>query len=149
MVDVRAFSSDIETVINRMDDHLEKAIREGLSESYSYIFQQWPAYTYYSMANNVVSLRAPIENPVPSERPNDKDELADDAAIQLETGLQILNTFKMNKTRDTKVYINNPVDYASDVGFNTGAGDAIYQEAAQAASEAIERSWFNRITFGI
>ena len=148
MVNVAAFQTQMKTVIKRVDDHLEDAVRAGLSEGYLQIFREWPAYTYYSMANNRFSRVNPIETPIPEERPTNPNEMADDAAIQLEVGLQEIQTFKLNKTRDTTVFISNPVAYAPNVGFSDGAGETIYQNAITTAEEVIERTWFNRITFG-
>ena len=149
MVNVAAFQTQMETVIKKVDDHLEDSIRAGLSEGYLQIFREWPAYTYYSMANNRFSRTTPIESPIPEERPTNPNEMADDAAIQLQVGLQEIQTFRLNTSRDTIVFISNPVGYASDVGFTAGAGDAIYQNAVTTAEEVIERTWFNRITFGV
>ena len=149
MVNVASFQAEMETVIKRVDDHLEDSMKAGLSEGYLQIFREWPAYTYYSMANNRVSRASPIETPIPAERPTNPNEMADDAAIQLQVGLQEIQTFKLNTSRDTIIFISNPVDYASDVGFAAGAGDAIYQNAAATAEEVIEQTWFNRITFGV
>ena len=148
MVDFKRFTNEMEISISRMETDLEEFIKHGLSAAYLDIFLQWPAYTYYSMANNVVSKASPIETPIPEERPNNKDELADDAAIQLNTGLQFIETFRLNKTRETLIYLSNPVDYAYNVGFNAGAGEQIYNNATQVAEETIEREWLNRVAFG-
>ena len=149
MVNVASFQAQMNTIIKRVDDHLEDSIKAGLSEGYLQIFREWPAYTFYSMANNRFSRASPIGTPIPAERPTNPNEMVDDAAIQLEVGLQEIQTFKLNTSRDTLVFISNPVEYASNVGFTAGAGDAIYQNAVTTAEEVIERTWFNRITFGV
>ena len=149
MVDVTSFQAQMETVIKKVDKHLEDSVKAGLSEGYLQIFRDWPAYTYYSMSNNRFSKTSPIEAPIPEERPTNPNEMQDDAAIQLEVGLQEIQTLVLNKTRDTTVFISNPVEYAPNVGFAPGAGHAIYLSAMKTAEETMERTWFNRITFGI
>ena len=149
MVDVRAFQTDMETVIKKVDRELERVIKEGLTAALLEIFREWPAQTYYSMANNRVSIINPIANPRPSERPNEPNAMADDAAIQLELNLQTVENLKVQNIDRTPFHISNPVDYASDVGFTPGRGDAIYEMAARTADELIQRQLLNRITFGI
>ena len=149
MVDVRAFHTDMETVIKKVDRGIEGAIKEGLTAALLEIFSNWPAHTFYSMANNRVSIINPITSPRPSERPNEPNAMADDAAVQLELNLQTVENLKVKNIDRTPFHISNPVDYASDVGFTEGAGDAIYEMAARTAEELIERQIFNRVTFGI
>ena len=148
MVDVRPFQADMETVIKKIDRGVEDAIKEGLTAALLEIFEKWPAHTYYSMANNRVSIIAPIANPRPAERPNEVGAMADDAAIQLELNLQSIENLNVQKIDRTSYHISNPVEYASDVGFTPGQGDAIYEMAAKTAEELIERRLFNRVTFG-
>ena len=149
MVDVRAFQTDMETVIKKVDKELEGAIKEGLTAALLEIFEKWPAHTYYSMANNRVSIIAPIANPRPAERPNEVGAMAGDAAIQLELNLQSVENLNVKNIDRTPFHISNPVEYASDVGFTPGRGDEIYEMAAKTAEELIRRKIFNRITFGI
>ena len=148
MVDVRAFQTDMETVIKKVDRELEVTIKEALTAALLEIFRNWPAHTFYSMANNRVSIISPIESPRPSERPSEVNAMADDAAIQLELNLQTVENLKVENIDRTPFHISNPVDYASDVGFTPGAGDAIYEMAARTAEELIQRKILNRITFG-
>ena len=147
MVDVKAFQADMETVIKKVDRELEDAIKEGLTAALLEIFSNWPAHTYYSMANNRVSIIEPITTPRPAERPNEVAAMVDDAAIQLELNLQSVESLNIQKIDRTPYHISNPVEYASDVGFTPGRGDEIYQMAAKTAEELIERRLFNRITF--
>ena len=101
MVDVKAFQADMETVIHKVDREIEDVIKEGLTAALLEIFSEWPAHTYYSMANNRVSIIAPIAEPVPRERPNEVGAMADEAAIQLELNLQSverLNVKKIDRT---------------------------------------------------
>ena len=149
MVDVRAFQTDMETVIKKVDRELEKTIKEGLTAALLEIFSKWPVHTYYSMANNRVSIIQPVATPQPAERPNEVGAMADDAAIQLELNLQTVESLDVKNIDRTPFHISNPVDYASDVGFTPGRGDAIYEMAARTAEELIQRQIFNRITFGI
>ena len=121
MVDVRAFQTDMETVIKKVDQGLEKAIKEGLTAALLEIFREWPAQTFYSMANNRVSIINPITSPRPSKRPNEPNAMADDAAIQLELNLQTVENLKIKNIDRTPFHISNPVDYASDVGFTPGS----------------------------
>ena len=148
MVDVKAFQADMETVIHKVDREIEDVIKEGLTAALLEIFSEWPAHTYYSMANNRVSIIAPIAEPVPRERPNEVGAMADEAAIQLELNLQSVERLNVKKIDRTSYHISNPVDYASDVGFTPGQGDAIYEMAARTAEELIKRRLFNRVAFG-
>ena len=147
MVDVGAFQTDMKTVITKVDRELEDAIKEGLTAALLEIFQEWPAHTYYSMANNRVSIIKPITTPKPETRPNEAGEMADDAAIQLELNLQSVENLNVQKIDRTPYHISNPVEYSSDVGFTPGRGDAIYEMAAKTAEELIKRRLFNRIAF--
>ena len=147
MVDVAAFKTDMETVIKKVDREVEESIKEGLTAAILEIFEKWPAHTFYSMANNRFSIISPISSPRPKERPNEEGAMADDAAIQLELNLQSIESLKVQKIDRTSVHISNPVEYASDVGFTPGQGDAIYQMAARTAEELIRRRLFNRVTF--
>ena len=147
MVDVNAFQTDMETVIKKVDRGLEDAIKEGLSAALLEIFEKWPAHTYYSMANNRVSVILPIANPLPADRPNEVGAMADDAAIQLELNLQSVKNLNVKNIDRTPYHISNPVEYASDVGFTPGRGDEIYEMAARTAEELIKRGLFDKITF--
>ena len=149
MVDVRAYQADMELVIKKIDRDIEKTIKEALTAALLEIFEKWPAQTYYSMANNRVSIINPITSPRPSERPNEPNAMADDAAIQLELNLQSVQNLNVKNIDRTPFHISNPVEYASDVGFTAGRGDAIYEMATRTAEELIERQIFNRITFGV
>ena len=148
MVDVSAFKTDMETVIKKVDREFEDAIKEGLTAALLEIFREWPAHTYYSMANNRVSIVAPITSPRPAERPNEVGAMADDAAVQLELNLQSVENLNVKNIDRTPYHISNPVEYASDVGFTPGRGSEIYEMAAKTAEELIKRRLFNRITFG-
>lgn len=147
MVDVKAFQAGMETVIKKVDRELEDAIKEGLTTAILEIFQNWPAQTYYSMANNRFSAIRPVDDPRPEDRPNEAGAMANDAAIQLELNLQQVESLNVKNIDRTPVFISNPVDYASDVGFTPGQGDVIYELAARTAEELIERRLFNRATF--
>ena len=149
MVDIKAFQTDMETVIKKVDRELEDTIKEALTAAILEIFQSWPAHTFYSMANNRVSIVNPIESPRPSKRPSEPNAMADDAAIQLELNLNTVEGLKIENIDRTPFHISNPVDYASNVGFIEGQGDAIYEMAAKTAEELIERKLLNRISFGI
>ena len=147
MVDVVAFQTDMETVIHKIDREIEDVIKEALTAALLEIFSEWPAHTYYSMANNRISIITPIANPVPEKRPNEVGVMADEAAIQLELNLQTVENLNVKNIDRTPFHISNPVDYASDVGFTPGQGDAIYEMAARTAEELIKRRLFNRVTF--
>ena len=147
MVDVSAFKTDMKTVIKKVDRELEDAIKEGLTAALLEIFEKWPAHTYYSMANNRVSVIQPITTPQPPERPSKVGAMADDAAIQLELNLQSVESLNVQKIDRTAYHISNPVEYASDVGFTPGRGSEIYEMAAKTAEELIKRRLFNRVTF--
>ena len=149
MVDVRAFQTGMETVIKKVDRELENTIKEALTAALLEIFKNWPAHTFYSMANNRVSIISPIESPQPSERPSEVNAMAGDAAIQLELNLNTVESLKVENIDRTPLHISNPVDYANNVGFVEGQGDAIYEMAAKTAEELIERKLLNRIAFGI
>ena len=148
MVNVGAFKTDMETVIKKVDRELEDVIKEGLTAALLEIFEKWPAHTYYSMANNRVSIIQPITTPRPAERPNEVGVMADDAAIQLELNLQSVERLNVQNIDRTPYHISNPVEYASDVGFTPGQGSAIYEMAARTAEELIKLRLFNRVTFG-
>ena len=147
MVNVGAFKTDMETVINKVDRELEGAIKEGITAALLEIFEKWPAHTYYSMANNRVSIIQPITTPRPTERPSEAGEMADDASIQLELNLQSVESLNVQNIDRTPFHISNPVEYASDVGFTPGRGSEIYEMAAKIAEELIERKLLNRIAF--
>ena len=147
MVDVGAFQTDMETIIHKIDREIEDVIKEALTAALLEIFSEWPAHTYYSMANNRVSIINPITNPRPGERPNEAGAMADDAAIQLELNLQSVESLNVKNIDRTPFHISNPVDYSSDVGFTPGRGDAIYEMAARTAEELINRRLFNRVAF--
>ena len=147
MVNVGAFKTDMETVINKVDRELEGAIKEGITAALLEIFEKWPAHTYYSMANNRVSIIQPITTPRPTERPSEAGEMADDASIQLELNLQSVESLNVQNIDRTPYHISNPVEYASDVGFTPGRGSEIYEMAAKIAEELIERKLLNRIAF--
>ena len=146
MVDVNAFHADMNTVIKKVDREIEGAIKEGLTAALLEIFREWPAHTFYSMANNRVSIIQPIANPRPAERPNEVGVMAGDAAVQLELNLQSVANLNVQKIDRTPYHISNPVEYASDVGFIDGQGDAIYEMATKTAEELITRR-FNETTF--
>lgn len=96
----------------------------------------WPADTFYSMANHKVSVgEAAIEAPKPAERP-EGGNLSGLVESNRARQLNKMRQFK-GKGKGHSFFIGNPVDYAADVGFQTGQGRALYANAARYASAVV------------
>ena len=145
MVNVSSFRADLEVEIDKMEKHLHQATREGLEIALAEIVSQWPAWSYYSLRNTYVTRANPKEDPDPEERPTQRDALVNEAFAQIDQNYDTIRGFKFNKSRDTKIYISNPVYYADDVGYEPGRGSAIYEMAARIAEAVIQEKLHEEI----
>lgn len=131
MVDVNRFKTELELEIDKkLDGYMLDVTKNVLRASFTYIMQNWPAYTYYSMANNVITIRQPKQTPEPEDRPSYQGAMRNEALLAFQEGLDFIDNLKPFKTVKLHVFISNPVNYASDVSFESGKGDAIYEQAA-------------------
>ncbi len=132
MVNVSRFKAEFEAEFEKAASEVSnQVLKDLLTVTYTIIMTDWPKWTYYSMANNHVSLNTPVTSPTPSQRPTHRGAMSDDAAIKFNEGLQFIENLKPSKGRGRVVYISNPVPYASDPAIVDGA--AIYESALNMA----------------
>ncbi len=132
---VTALNSEVDKKVNAATAH---ALRVTTQEVYNQIFLQWPADTFYSMANHNIDVGenvSPTTVPTPAEKPTEKGALMGEQEANRVTQLDKLDAIKPFD----KVFISNPVDYAADVGGskdkpNKDNGVRIYNEAAATGS---------------
>lgn len=123
----------------RAQDKMISAVRGA----YEHIMNEWPKYTYWSAANNRISITGrDIKRLEPHKRPDPirKGVLSGKFAEVRHSELAKLTKIRKQKRKDRKdrlIVIGNAVPYAADVGFDPGRGIAIYGEAAAIAASKL------------
>jgi hypothetical protein len=110
----------------------------AVRKTYIVIQQMWPVDTFWSKANNRISITGrPITQVEPRTRPEESGALADKARAVTVDQLTKLESIKAEH-KSRSIIIGNAVPYAFDVGFEAGRGAFIYGiAAAQGKAEAI------------
>jgi len=141
MVDIKQFHTQMEAELRRVDDQIMRFVKDGVKAAYTHIMSSWPTHTYYSGANNIVTMGQAISQPTPEDRPTYAGAMQNEFYLAFQSGLDIIDRLKAPKRGAIVVTISNPVSYAADVGFDTGKGIRIYEEAAVVAVSklALER----------
>ncbi len=77
MVDITSFRRAIDLEIERkMTIPAQRAIKDAAAAAYIFIAEAWPKFTYYSAANNRISITGRTINKVePSQRPKEQGAL--------------------------------------------------------------------------
>lgn len=138
MVSVETFRAEMEVELDKLEVHLEDTVKEAFQLALAEIVSQWPVYSAYSFRNIYVSKTNPVEEPQPERRAPREGAYINEAFAQMDANYDTIDDFKLNKTRDTRLYISNPVFYADDVGFEPGRGSAIFANAAMLAEALIQ-----------
>lgn len=134
-----------------MQDRIEEKLYKPLAELekavtiavYTSIFANWPADTFWSSANNHVSISGKANFPlIPGVKPTESGALAIQSQANFTRNIALLNKIdaKMVKKRNFKVLLGNTVPYAPDVGFIPGQGNLIYAEAVRQGENVRSRS---------
>jgi hypothetical protein len=122
-----------------VDETEFKALKALVTHTFDNLFQVWPGYTYWSMANIRVSMTGRDINLVrPLERPEDEYALIDEAFEQRVGELAKLESLEFPVKKGRTIVIGNAVPYASDVGFQPGNGQALFIEAAREAEHTVQ-----------
>lgn len=141
---IRAFQKELEFEIDRAaSGAARRRLTQTVTAAYNYIMNAWPKYTYFSGANNRISISGrPISRIEPGERPTRKGALANKFASVRSAQLAKLKKIKMEKGKNRRIFIGNAVDYAPDVGSISGGpkgrGIEIYA-SAHAVALAVAR----------
>lgn len=134
MVNVRRFQSQIKSVIAaKVDEATFDKMKLIAERTYETIFLNWPADTFWSMANHRISITGrPIIRLQPATRPTQKGALIDKQESTRQSELAKLRGAKPARggTRRRVIFIGNSVPYARNVGFKNGLGVTIYRNAA-------------------
>lgn len=128
-----------------VDKKITKRARNALvvatRAAYNHIMDTWPKYTYFSAANNRISITGrPISRIEPRERPKSRriGALAGKFQAVRKAELDKLNRIRAER-KDRTIVIGNAVDYAPDVSFETGKGISIYNNAWGVAVARLRR----------
>jgi len=113
-----------------------RALQIVTKRLYEKIFSKWPKDTWWSGANHHIQMgligNVPVE---PPEKPTVREGALGPAFKNRNEQLQKLRTLAPTVE---KLYIANAVPYADDVGFDEGAGERIYEEAADQVSATVQ-----------
>ena len=126
-----AFSRQLEEEIEaKVTRTVRRTKIAAVSRTYKTIQAIWPTDTFWSKANNRVSITGrTIARVEPHQRPTESGALADKAAAVTASELSKLERIKAER-KSRSIIIGNAVPYAFDVGFRPGYGAYIYQIAA-------------------
>jgi hypothetical protein len=123
----RQLEFQIEKKVNERT--LEK-VRLSAQFAYEYIVDNWPVDTYWSLANNRISITGrDIVKLEPRTRPDESGVLEGKARVENQKELDKLDRLTTDR-RQYNVVIGNAVPYAANVGGQVGRGRSIYQNAA-------------------
>lgn len=149
---VNEFNRALEAAIAReVDERVKRKLLAGVRAAYNYIMEVWPKQTYYSAANNRISITGrDIARVEPRERPTQPGALAEKFVHTWNTELAKLDRLETEmiarfgapakQKRNRVIVLGNAVDYAEDVSYEPGKGRAIYNEAALIASATMRRT---------
>jgi len=134
----RQLEFQIEKKVNERT--LEK-VRLSAQFAYEYIVDNWPVDTYWSLANNRISITGrDIVKLEPRTRPDESGVLEGKARVENQKELDKLDRLTTDR-RQYNVVIGNAVPYAPDVPYKNikagnGGGRMLYQDAQAAAKLA-------------
>ncbi len=141
---IRGFEKELEFELDsKVSKTAQRAIIAGARAAYTQIMKEWPNHTYWSGANNRISITGrPISRIEPSTRPTRAGALAGKFAQVRASELNKLKDIKV-KDKDRLIILGNAVPYAANVSFENAKGVVIYNNAA-ASALARMRSAANR-----
>ncbi len=137
---VSGFRKEFELEVDRlMTKRVKNMHVSSVKAAYDYIMRTWPKKTYFSGANNRISITGrPIGRVEPRKRPTMPGALAGKFASTLRTEKEKLNRIKAER-KSRVIIIGNAVDYAPNVSFEPGKGVRIYEEARALAEARLKR----------
>lgn len=130
---IRPLNQEIET---KVKGPTVEAVKTTASAVFNAVFLEWPADTYWSMANHRINIGQPPSNDFavqPAERPPQRGALVGEQDVNRIVQIGKLEGLKYGD----EVKIGNAVPYAKDVAFVDGLGERLYDSAAfQGATQA-------------
>lgn len=141
---IKGFEKELEFEMDsKISKTAQRAIIAGARVAYTQIMNSWPNHTFWSGANNRISITGrPISKVEPSTRPSKEGALAAKFSQVRASELAKLKSIEV-KDKDRLIVIGNAVPYAANVSFENAKGVAIYANAG-ASALAHMRSVTNR-----
>jgi len=141
---VAKFNRQLEFQIEKkVNERTLDKVRLSAQFAYEYIVDNWPVDTYWSLANNRISITGrDVVKLEPRTRPDTSGALVGKAQTENQKELDKLDRLTTDR-RQYNVVIGNAVPYAPDVPYKkrnikagNGGGRMIYQDAQAAAKLA-------------
>lgn len=128
---IQKFQKELDFEVDKLANRaVRRKMVATVKAAYNHIMSAWPKYTYYSGANNRISITGrPISRIEPRKRPTRKGALSDKFATVMSSELAKLKDLRIEKGKNRRVFIGNAVSYAPDVGYDPGRGREIYATA--------------------